>query len=57
MWLPHGVEKSVYQFGLLIGKRIGLSAEEIRRYLSLLNLTPEVQEMVSEDKLGVKLAS
>jgi hypothetical protein len=29
----------------------------IWNYLSLLNLTPEVQEMVSEDKLGVKLAS
>jgi hypothetical protein len=27
---------------------IGLSYKEILRYLSLLNLTPEVQEMVSE---------
>jgi hypothetical protein len=28
---------------------IGLSYKEILRYLSLLNLTPEVQEMVSEE--------
>ena len=39
------------------GKKIGLSYVEVWRYLSLLNLTPEVQEMVSEDKLGIKLAS
>jgi len=41
----------------ILPKRVGLSEPEIWRYLSLLNLTPEVQEMVSEDKLGVKLAS
>jgi ParB-like chromosome segregation protein Spo0J len=53
--LSHGEKLSVHQ---LVGKiNIGLSQPEIYRYLSLLNLTPEVQEMVSEDKLGVKLAS
>jgi ParB family chromosome partitioning protein len=40
-----------------LSQKIGMSEPEIWRYLSLLNLTPEVQEMVSEDKLGVKLAS
>ena len=53
--LSHGEKLSVHQ---LVGKiNIGLSQPEIYRYLSLLNLAPEVQEMVSEGELGVKLAS
>ncbi|MFH1547630.1 MAG: ParB/RepB/Spo0J family partition protein [bacterium] len=41
----------------ILPKQLGLKKSELWNYLSLLNLVPEVQEMVSEDKLGVKLAS
>jgi ParB family chromosome partitioning protein len=54
----HGDTKlSLRKFAKQQSNKIGLEWREILRYLSLLNLTPEVQEMVSEDKLGVKLAS
>jgi ParB family chromosome partitioning protein len=45
------------KFAATVAARIGLKERMIWNYLSLINLTPEVQEMVSEDKLGVKLAS
>jgi ParB family chromosome partitioning protein len=48
---------SFREFARRIESKIGLKQTETWRYLSLLNLVPEVQEMVSEDKLGVKLAS
>jgi predicted transcriptional regulator len=52
--------KKLIDFGCTVQQvadKIGLDRTNVWRYLSLLNLTPEVQEMVSEDKLGVKLAS
>jgi hypothetical protein len=39
------------KFSEVEGQRISISFQSIQSYLSLLNLTPEVQEMVSEDKL------
>ncbi|MEK6883628.1 MAG: ParB/RepB/Spo0J family partition protein, partial [Nanoarchaeota archaeon] len=40
-----------------IGKKIGLTRKTIWQYLSLLGLAPEVQEMVSSNKLSAKMAS
>ena len=50
-------EYTITQFANEYSSEICLDRATILRYLSLLNLTPEVKEMVSEDKLGVKLAS
>jgi ParB-like chromosome segregation protein Spo0J len=50
-------EYTIRQFCEEISSTLGLSYVEVWNYLSLLNLIPEVQEMISEDKLGVKLAS
>ena len=50
-------EYTIRQFCEEISSTLGLSRQSVFNYLSLLNLTPEVQEMVSEDKLGVKLLS
>ncbi len=36
-----------------LGKRVGLDRTNVWRYLSLLGLTPELQEMVSEGKLTI----
>lgn len=48
---------SIRQFSEQVGKQIGLDQATVWRYLSLLNLAPEVQDMISDDKIGVKLAS
>jgi ParB-like chromosome segregation protein Spo0J len=48
------VGKSINKFALDMAKKIGLKKSEIYNYFSLLNLVSEVQEMVSEAKLGVK---
>jgi ParB family chromosome partitioning protein len=49
--MVHGEPKlSIRQFAIEIGKQLGLSGSEVERYLSLLNLVPEVQEMVSARK-------
>lgn len=37
-----------------IGKRLGISRIQVWNYLSLLGLTLELQEMVSEGKLTIK---
>ena len=42
---------TINEFAEWISPRVGLSSEQIRQYLSLLGLTPELQEMVSEGKL------
>ena len=40
-----------------IAKKIGMTREMVWRYLSLLGLVPEVQKMVSENKISAKLGS
>ena len=45
------------KFAETVSARLGITDRMIWNYLSLLNLAPEVQEMVSESKLGVKIAS
>ena len=38
---------SVYQFALDMEKQLGLKQAQIRNYLSLVNLTPELKELVT----------
>jgi ParB family chromosome partitioning protein len=45
---------SVYQFALELEKEIGLHEASIRRYLSLVNLVPELKEMVSDGKISIE---
>jgi len=47
---------SIYQFALELQKEIGLHEASIRRYLSLVNLTPELKEMVSDGKITIESA-
>ena len=45
------------KFAETVSAELGMTDRMVWNYLSLLNLAPEVQEMVSDGKLGVKLAS
>ena len=45
---------TINDFAKWISPRIGLSEVQIWQYLSLLGLTPELQEMVSEGKLTIE---
>ena len=45
---------TVNQFGESVASIIGLNPEQVRRYLSLVNLAPEVKEMVSEGKITIE---
>lgn len=50
-------EYTIAQFSEEVSKQIGLSDRQVREYLSLTNLTPEVQELVSEGKLTIESGS
>ena len=52
--VSHGEKLSVNQFAEKSSSELGLSKPEIYRYLSLLNLSPEVKEKVSSGVIGVK---
>jgi len=45
---------SLRKFSEMISKKIGLSDRQVRSYLALLGLTPELQQMVSEGKLTIE---
>jgi len=45
---------SLRKFSEMVSERIGLSDRQVRSYLALLGLTPELQEMVSEGKLTIE---
>jgi len=43
------------KFAETVSAELGMTDRMVWNYLSLLNLTPEVQEMVSEDRKNYKL--
>ena len=50
-WSVTDQNPSINKFADYISPRIGIKRTQIKYYLSLLGLTPELQEMVSEGKL------
>lgn len=45
---------SVHQFAIKTGKILGLTERQVESYLSLVNLAPELKEMVSEGKITIE---